>query len=424
MDVIEIIGGKKLDGKIKLTSAKNSVLPIIAAALLTSGEIKIKACPRLSDVGAMLRIIQSTGGKASFEGEDVVICCEGTGPGRVEGELTGAIRSSFFIVGPILSRFRRAEVSYPGGCEIGLRPIDLHIDGLKKLGVIITEENGHVICDGRNMRATEITLDFPSVGATENLMMAATLLNGKTVIRNAAREPEIADLAGFINTLGGKIFGAGSDTIIIEGVKKLSGGEYTPISDRIAGSTLLAACAITGGDIFVEGLKVTDNTSVLEKLSLAGCEILAGDNGTRLKKTGRLKAVSKIETQPFPGFPTDMQAQTVAMLSTAEGSSLMVENLFESRYRYTLQLAKMGAKITVKDRVAAIRGVKRLHSARVKAEDLRGGAALIIAALGAEGKSIVEDVRHVDRGYYRIEKQLSLLGAQIKRSTENNSRFF
>ncbi len=426
MEIIEVVGGNPLEGEIRIPSAKNSVLPIIAASLLCEEEIVIKNCPNLSDVRAMMRIVEATGGKAEMIGSNLSLCCRDTTSERVEAELTGEIRSSFFILGPILSRFRYAEVSYPGGCEIGLRPIDLHISGLKKMGVIISEANGHVICDGRNMRAAEITLDFPSVGATENVMMAAVLVDGKTVIRNAAREPEIADLANFINAIGGKVSGAGTDTIVISGVKKLTGGEYEPIPDRIVGATYLCACAIAGGDITLDGFIVSDNVSVIEKLALSGCEISTDKNGkkVRVKKRERLKSISKIETQPFPGFPTDMQAQFVAMLSSAEGSSIMVENLFESRYRYTLQLVKMGAKITVKDRVAAVRGVKKLHGATVKAEDLRGGAALVLAALGAEGRTIIEDVRHIDRGYDAIERDLSLLGAKIERKWINKRSFF
>lgn len=418
MDYLKIRGGNKLNGSVEITSAKNAVLPILACSVLTKSDVKIKNCPRLSDVTAMLEIVRSIGGKAEYDGNDVIVNCRDCVPGFINSDLTGGIRSSIFILGPILARFRRAAISYPGGCEIGLRPIDLHIFGLKKLNVTVNEENGILVCDGSKMRAGEVDLDFPSVGATENIMMLAVLLGGVSIVRNAAREPEIVDLANFINAIGGKVYGAGTDTITIEGVSELRGCEYTPVSDRIAGGTFLTACAITGGKIDLTGLTLENVHSVTEKLVRAGCEIRGGNDFVSVKSDKKVNAIHKIETQPYPGFPTDMQAQFVAMLASADGCSVMVENLFENRYKYTVQLNKMGAKITVKDRVAVVKGVRRLCGSEVKAEDLRGGAALVIAALGAEGESLVSGVCHIDRGYYRIEKTLSLLGANVKRITK------
>ena len=420
MEYLRVIGGNKLDGRLKIASAKNAVLPIIAGALLSEEDIVIKNCPALSDITAMMKIIRSTGGRAEYEGNHILINCKDSNPALIESDLTGKIRSSIFIMGPILARFKHAALSYPGGCEIGLRPIDLHIYGLKKLNVKIREENGHIICDGSDMKSAEIDLDFPSVGATENIMMAAVFLSGKTTIRNAAREPEIVDLANFINALGGKIYGAGTDTLVVEGVKKLSGGEYTPVPDRIAGCTFLTACALTGGDVFLENLRSDTINAVTEKLVRTGCELSRGYDYVRIRSSGKIKAIHKIETQPYPGFPTDMQAPMTAMLTRANGCSVMVENLFENRYKYTVQLNKMGAKITVKDRIAVIKGVKKLHGTVVKSEDLRGGAALVIAALAAEGESIVTGVNHIDRGYYKIEEDFRRLGADIKR--ENSSQ--
>lgn len=420
MEYLRVIGGNKLDGRLKIASAKNAVLPIIAGALLSEEDIVIKNCPALSDITAMMKIIRSTGGRAEYEGNHILINCKDSNPALIESDLTGKIRSSIFIMGPILARFKHAALSYPGGCEIGLRPIDLHIYGLKKLNVKIREENGHIICDGSDMKSAEIDLDFPSVGATENIMMAAVFLSGKTTIRNAAREPEIVDLANFLNALGGKIYGAGTDTLVVEGVKKLSGGEYTPVPDRIAGCTFLTACALTGGDVFLENLRSDTINAVTEKLVRAGCELSRGYDYVRIRSSGKIKAIHKIETQPYPGFPTDMQAPMTAMLTRANGCSVMVENLFENRYKYTVQLNKMGAKITVKDRIAVIKGVKKLHGTVVKSEDLRGGAALVIAALAAEGESIVTGVNHIDRGYYKIEEDFRRLGADIKR--ENSSQ--
>ena len=415
MEYLRVTGGNRLDGSLKIASAKNAVLPIIAGALLSEEDILIKNCSALSDITAMMKIIRSTGGKAEYDGSNILINCRNSNPALIESDLTGKIRSSIFIMGPILARFKHAALSYPGGCEIGLRPIDLHIFGLKKLNVKIREENGHIICDGSDMKSAEIDLDFPSVGATENIMMAAVFLNGKTTIRNAAREPEIVDLADFINSIGGKIYGAGTDTLVVEGVKKLSGGEYTPVPDRIAGCTFLAACALTGGDVYLENLRSDTVNAVTEKLMRAGCEITRGYDFVRIRSSGKLKAIHKVETQPYPGFPTDMQAPLVAMLTRANGCSVMVENLFENRYKYTVQLNKMGAKITVKDRIAVVKGVNKLHGTSIKSEDLRGGAALVIAALAAEGESIVTGVSHIDRGYYKIEDYFRSLGADIKR---------
>ena len=415
MEYLRVTGGNRLDGSLKIASAKNAVLPIIAGALLSEEDILIKNCSALSDITAMMKIIRSTGGKAEYDGSNILINCRNSNPALIESDLTGKIRSSIFIMGPILARFKHAALSYPGGCEIGLRPIDLHIFGLKKLNVKIREENGHIICDGSDMKSAEIDLDFPSVGATENIMMAAVFLNGKTTIRNAAREPEIVDLADFINSIGGKIYGAGTDTLIVEGVKKLSGGEYTPVPDRIAGCTFLAACALTGGDVYLENLRSDTVNAVTEKLMRAGCELTRGYDFVRIRSSGKLKAIHKVETQPYPGFPTDMQAPLVAMLTRANGCSVMVENLFENRYKYTVQLNKMGAKITVKDRIAVVKGVNKLHGTSIKSEDLRGGAALVIAALAAEGESIVTGVSHIDRGYYKIEDDFRSLGADIKR---------
>lgn len=415
MEYLRVTGGNRLDGRLKIASAKNAVLPIIAGALLSEEDILIKNCSALSDITAMMKIIRSTGGKAEYDGNNILINCRNSNPALIESDLTGKIRSSIFIMGPILARFKHAALSYPGGCEIGLRPIDLHIFGLKKLNVKIREENGHIICDGSDMKSAEIDLDFPSVGATENIMMAAVFLNGKTTIRNAAREPEIVDLADFINSIGGKIYGAGTDTLVVEGVKKLSGGEYTPVPDRIAGCTFLAACALTGGDVYLENLRSDTVNAVTEKLMRAGCELTRGYDFVRIRSSGKLKAIHKVETQPYPGFPTDMQAPLVAMLTRANGCSVMVENLFENRYKYTVQLNKMGAKITVKDRIAVVKGVNKLHGTSIKSEDLRGGAALVIAALAAEGESIVTGVSHIDRGYYKIEDDFRSLGADIKR---------
>ena len=409
-----VCGGKRLSGTVAARAAKNSVLPILACCIMSEKEITLHNCPQIADVRSMVEILRSIGAQAELSGHTLTVNCASADPKLVSAELTGKIRSSVFILGPILARFRRANISYPGGCEIGLRPIDLHIYGLKCLGVKITEEGGIIGCDGREMCGGVVNLDFPSVGATENIMMAGVLGSGKTVIRNAAREPEIVDLQNFINFIGGKVHGAGSDVITVEGVKALHGGSYTPVGDRIAAATYLGAAAVTGGEVCVTGVHPSALHVVIEKMRRTGCTVRELPSGIVLQAPRVLKPVHKIETQPFPGFPTDMQPQMTAVLCRADGSSCMVENMFENRFKYTVQLGKMGANILVKDRVAVIKGGP-LRAASVVAEDLRGGAALVTAALCAEGTTQIAGVRHIDRGYERIEEALGALGADIKR---------
>lgn len=415
MDNLIIRGGRPLGGEIDLPAAKNSVLPIIAASILTEEKVIIHNCPHLSDITNMLDIIRSLGGKATLEENTLVLDNQDVASACVSSALTGGIRSSIFILGPILGRLRTAAVSYPGGCEIGLRPIDLHLGGLRALGIEIAEEGGMIHCDGKGLRGGTVNLDFPSVGATENIMMAAVLAEGRTVIRNAAREPEIVDLQGFLNRLGARVHGAGSGVITVEGVKRLGGGEYLPLADRIVAGTYLTACAACGGDVTVHGICPDTLSAVLAKLGRTGCDLLEYDDRIRIRASGRVKAIGKTETQVYPGFPTDMQAQLGALLSTSDGVSILVENIFENRFKYTVQLRALGADITVKDRTAVIHGVKRLRGAFVTAEDLRGGAALVIAGLAAEGQTIVRNVRHIDRGYESIEDAFARLGADIKR---------
>ena len=418
-DKLIIRGGNKLNGEISVAAAKNSVLPLIACCIMSEQEIHILNCPQIADIFSMIEIIRSIGGLAYLQDGTLTVNCKNANPKLVTADLTSSIRSSVFILGPILARFRYADISYPGGCEIGLRPIDLHIYGLKCLGIRVSEYNGMIICDGSRKKGGIVELDFPSVGATENIMMAGVLGNGVTVIRNAAREPEIVDLQNFINYLGGKVHGAGTGVITVEGVTALSGGEYAPLGDRIAAATYLTAVGIAGGRAQITGAAPELMYSVLEKFKRAGCEISEQNDGVIIASQGRLRAVHKIETQPFPGFPTDMQPQITAMLTVADGTSFIVENMFENRFKYTAQLIKMGAKIIVKDRVAVVKGVKKLYGATVAAEDLRGGAALVAAAIGAEGETVVSGVRHIDRGYDKIENALAALGADIRRIQEN-----
>ena len=319
------------------------------------------------------------------------------------------------MLGSVLTRFHRAKISYPGGCDIGLRPIDLHLSGLKRLGVKIVEKDGYIHCEAQRLQGADILLDFPSVGATENIILAAVKAEGLTVIRNAAKEPEIVDLQHFLNAMGANVRGAGGGTIVIEGVKRLHGVDYTAMGDRIEVGTYLVATAICGGEIETSGVPAENLAALLHKLRENGCKIHTKNDKILLRSDGRLTSVDLVETMPFPGFPTDLQAQYAALCCTARGSTLIMENLFETRYRYAAELKRMGADITVRGRAALIRGVEKLHGACVMASDLRGGAALVVAALNAEGQTTVTDIAYIDRGYADLEGKFRRLGAKIKR---------
>ncbi|MCL2061948.1 MAG: UDP-N-acetylglucosamine 1-carboxyvinyltransferase [Firmicutes bacterium] len=410
-------GGKPLMGEYRVKAAKNSVLPIMAAAVLSNQEIIIENVPNLVDIQNMSDIIKSIGGTAEYTGASLRLNCTNASPRLIESNLTGVLRSSIFLLGPILSRFKSVKIGLPGGCAIGARPIDLHIAGLKQMGVFVTQEDGFIACDGKNMKGGTVNLTFPSVGATENLMMAAVFAKGTTVIHGAAQEPEIVDLQNFINFLGGRISGAGSSVVTVEGTDKLSGGgAYRPFGDRIAASTFLAAAAATGGRVTVNGIYAHHVSSVTDALIQSGCRVDTSANTISLIAPETLKPL-RIKTNPHPHFPTDMQPQLTAMLCLAQGESTVIENVFENRFMYTAQLNKMGARIALSGNTAHITGVKMLYAAQVAAEDLRGGAALVIAALAAQGKSVIENVLHIDRGYESMEDALQALGADIVRST-------
>ena len=415
MQKLIVQGGVPLEGDITVQTAKNAALPIIAACILTDEPVVIEKCPHLKDIEAMLNIMRHLGCQAEFKGDNLHVCCHDVLLNVINADLTGKLRSSIFILGSILSRCRQAYISHPGGCEIGLRPIDLHISGLKGLSVKIEDDGGVICCDGSGMKAAVVNLDFASVGATENLMMAGALLDGETVIVNAAREPEIVDLAGFINAMGGNVSGAGGSIIRVRGVKKLHGCTYKPIPDRICAGTYLAAVAATGGCATVKNIVPEHLFGITERLKKTGAKLSVRSGAVQIKMDGRPKAIHKLETNVYPAFPTDMQPQFCAMLSRATGSSVIVENLFENRFGYTSELVKMGAHITVKDRIAVVAGVPRLHGAAVKACDLRGGAALVIAALSAEGKTDIFGTEHIDRGYENIEQAFTTLGGKIER---------
>ncbi len=415
MDNYIINGGERLYGRVEIQSAKNTVLPLLAAAVLADGPVKIRGVPAINDVENMLRILSEVGCKIKRKKDYTLIDASNAVSHEIPARLTKELRSSVFMLGSVLTRFRRAKISYPGGCDIGLRPIDLHLSGLKRLGVKIVEKDGYIHCEADKLVGADILLDFPSVGATENIILAAVKAEGITIIRNAAKEPEIVDLQRFLNEMGAKIRGAGGGTILIEGVKRLRGIEYTPIGDRIEAGTYLIAAASCGGEIETNGVPAENIAALLHKLRENGCKIHTKNDKIILSSDGRLKSVKLVETTPFPGFPTDMQAQYAALCCTAKGTTLIVENLFETRYRYAAELKRMGADVTVRDRTAIIRGVEKLHGACVTASDLRGGAALVLAALKAEGQSTVTELSHIDRGYADFEEKLSRLGAKIRR---------
>jgi len=413
MDMFRIVGGNPIRGSMRVGSAKNALLPILAAALLTEEPVMLTECEKLSDVDNMLKILALLGCGVERTGEEVRIDAGKATGWEMPEHLSRLIRSSIFMMGPILGRFRKATVTYPGGCEIGLRPIDLHLKGLRALGVRIREAHGMIYCDGAHMHGGDVMLDFPSVGATENVMMAAVLTPGRTIIRNAAREPEICDLQQFINAMGGRVSGAGSSMIVIDGVKALHGTRYRPMPDRIVAGTLLTAAAMTGGEITLTNVRAADMDAVLDKLRAAGCGIEADEDRILLKGPERIRPID-VYTQPYPGFPTDMQAQIMAMCCAAQGTSIVVENVFESRFAHAAQLTCMGADITVSHRSAIIRG-GRLTGARVCAKDLRGGAALVLAGLAAEGITEIQGIALIDRGYAAFDRMLRELGANIVR---------
>lgn len=415
MDKFIVMGGKRLEGSVNIQAAKNSVLPLLSCSILCKEEIVLENCPPISDVKKMMQIIVQMGGKAEFVGCDIHIDCKNISTLTVEPELTKSIRSSVFMLGSLIARFKRAELSYPGGCEIGKRPIDIHIDGLRGLGVMVEETDALIKCDGRGLKSGKIKLSFPSVGATENMIMACALSEGETVIEGAAREPEVEDLARFLNAMGGKVSGAGTDTVVITGVKTLHGCKFCPVSDRIAAGTYLVMCACCGGDVTLNNCDFRGVNAITNALGSCGCSLEFKDGSLRIVSSSRPKALPFLSTGPFPDFPTDMQPQFCAMLSTAEGQSVIEENVFENRFKYAAQLALMGADIAVQGRRVVIKGRNSLKSGIVTAQDLRGGAALITAALNVDGLTTVLGAEHIDRGYYKIEETLSALNADIVR---------
>lgn len=415
MDKYIINGGNELYGSVDIQTAKNSVLPVLAATVLTDDEVRILNVPNITDVKNMVKILSCLGCKAVYEGNDIIVDSSCADCYEIPRALAHELRSSVFLLGSVISRFHTAKIAYPGGCDIGLRPVDLHLTGLKRLGVEITEENGYIICRCDKLHGNEIMLDCPSVGATENIMLAAVKAEGTTVIKNAAREPEIEDLQKLLNCMGAKVKGAGSGTVVIEGVKTLNGCEFLPIADRIEAGTFLIAAAMCGGEVELNGAYAENISSLLHKLRENGCKIRINNDKIILENHRRLTSVKSIETQPYPGFPTDLQAQITALCCICRGQSIITENLFETRFKYVPELRRMGADVTVINRNAFVRGVERFRGATVVAHDLRGGAALVSAGLAADGRSEVLDISHIDRGYGSLEYKLRKLGGDIVR---------
>ena len=416
MQKLVIEGEKRIGGEITVQGSKNSALPLLAAAVLVNGETVLHNCPKLSDVYAACRILGSLGCSCRASGNTVIVdayepcgCC-------VPDELMREMRSSIVFLGAVLGRTGECCLSFPGGCELGPRPIDLHLSALRKMGAVITEKHGILrCCAAGGLKGADIQLTFPSVGATENIILAASLAKGETVIRGAAREPEVSDLAAFLNSCGARISGAGSDTIIIEGVKELHGCEYTVMPDRIVLCTLMSACAVTGGELSVRGAKALDISAVIPVFEQMGCAVYTYSDRLFITRTGRLKAAGMIRTMPYPGFPTDVQPLIMSALTVAKGTSVIVETIFSNRFGHVPELVRMGADIRTEGRTAVIEGTDRLYGAKVRAHDLRGGAALAVAALAAEGVSEISEVKYIDRGYEALEKQLSSVGADIRR---------
>lgn len=417
MEKLVIQGGVPLSGKVRVSGAKNAVLPIMAATLLVKDTCQISGVPHLADVDTMVELLSFIGADNNWDGETIEINASKLNNYEAPYECVSRMRASFLVMGPLLARYGHARVSLPGGCKIGTRPIDLHLKGFTALGAEIVKEKGFVYAKVKDrLRGSRVYLDFPSVGATENIMMAAVFAEGVTSIENAAEEPEIVDLANFLNSMGAKISGAGTNLVVIEGVSSLKGTNHMVMPDRVEAGTFMVAAAITGGEVYVENV-ITDHIQpVIAKLEETGADVIEEGNGVRIIGTEKILPAD-IRTLPYPGFPTDMQAQISSLLTRAEGTSMITETIFENRFMHLEELSRMGADITIDGRVAVIRGVRELHGARVQATDLRGGAALILAGLAAKGKTELGLVHHLDRGYERLEDKFCGLGANIKRVT-------
>ena len=408
-----IKGGEKLEGIVKISGSKNAALPILAATVLNVGKTTLYNVPNIQDTQMMFKILETLGGKVEKKNNKIIIDTSKINKFEIPEELMHKMRSSVILAGALLGRYKKAIFSYPGGCDIGSRPIDLHLRSFEKLGINVVQNYGNIICDAEKIKGEKIDLDFPSVGATENAILASVLAEGTTTITNAAREPEIIDLQNFLNKMGAKIIGAGTNEIRITGVKKLKDISYNIMPDRIETGTFLCLAVATKGNLILENTNAEHITPVITKLQEAECKIEIEKNKIKINSNKKIKALD-IKTMPYPGFPTDMQSVFSAMLTTAKGTSIIVENIFENRFKYTQELNKMGAKITVEGKSAIIRGVRKLYGANVKATDLRGGAALVLAGLSAKGITKVENIEYILRGYENFDKKLRNINANIQ----------
>ena len=416
MDKLQIQGGVPLEGEVRISGAKNAALPILAATLLAEGTVSVGNVPHLQDVTTMIELLGRMGVSVTIDDKMRVEVDAGTIREHVAPyELVRTMRASILVLGPLLARFGKADVSLPGGCAIGARPVNIHVDGLQQLGADILIENGYIRARASRLRGARLVLETVTVTGTENLLMAAALAQGETVIENAAREPEVVDLADFLNAMGAQIRGAGTDTIVIQGVERLTGASYDVLPDRIETGTYLVAGAITGGRVRVKGTRPDHLDAVLAKLREAGAKIEVGDSWITLDMGGRRPQAVDIRTAPYPAFPTDMQAQFAALNTVAEGVGAVTETIFENRFMHMLEMRRLGADIRIEGSTAIIRGVPKLTAAPVMATDLRASASLVLAALIAQGATEIHRIYHIDRGYECIEEKLEQLGARIKR---------
>ncbi len=415
MEKIIIEGGARLNGTVKISGAKNAALPILLSSILTDKENKINNVPSLKDVDTTCQLLKGAGVKVERSGDgQVIVDASRINNTEASYDLVRTMRASVMVLGPLLARLGKAKVSLPGGCAIGARPINLHLKGFEALGANIKLEHGYVVAEAKRLKGNRIYFDIVTVTGTENIMMAGVLAEGKTIIENAAKEPEVVNLANTLNSMGASIKGAGTDIIEINGVSRLNGGEHTVIPDRIETGTFMVAAAITGGDVEITNCIPEYIEPVIVKLTEAGVNIDTGKDFIRVKANGKIKSVD-VKTSPYPAFPTDMQAQFMSLMSISEGMSVITETVFENRFMHVAELRRMGANIKVEGNTAVIKGVPKLSAAPLMATDLRASASLILAGLAAEGETVVSRVYHLDRGYEAIEKKLSALGAKIRR---------
>ena len=415
MDSFLINGQKPLCGRICVSSAKNALLPILAGCLLCDGVVKINDVTYFEDINNMLTILGTLGVKVKKTENCLCLDCTNVNKYIIPLELTSKLRASIFCLGSLLSRLKKARLAYPGGCSIGARPIDIHLSGLESLGAKVIDRHGYVTAFAENMKAGRVHLSFPSVGATENLVMASVFLKGKTTLIGVAKEPEVVDLCNFLNAMGAKISGAGSDVIEIEGVEKLVGGEYKPIPDRIIAGTYLMLPLIAGGEIEIDNVNANHISALLYLLKNNSCKLNIKGDKIVVSKKRRLNNFGKVETLPYPHFATDLQQPLTVVATLCKGTTIITENMFESRFKHVPELVKMGAKINVCDSSMVIEGASELYGAEVEAYDLRGGASLVLAGLGANGYTTIKNINYIDRGYFKLEEKLQNLGADIKR---------